>query len=461
MPASGHPIARFTPHLPFALLAILLGFLWLAGGASRADVIGQAIVRSVAWAVLIAFVLLGPRPRLGKVKAVAFFVFAATALTALHLVPLPPGLWTELPGRALLTRAATVLGEGQPWRPLSISPSATLNALSSLIVPVVTLLFAAALSRTEHWRTATILLALVVAASLLGLVQFSGGRFNHPLVNDVAGSVSASFANRNHFALFAAIGCILAPAWAFHEEGRAKWKPLAALCLIVLFALIILATGSRTGMLVGVLGIVLGLLNVRRQIASRLRRLPRRWAVALIGSAAGLLIAAVILSVTLDRAVSVDRAAVLELGEDLRLRALPVIVEMAKLYFPFGSGLGAFDPAYRIHEPSALLGIAYLNHAHNDWLEVVLDAGLLGVLLLGSAVAWWLWRSAAVWTGRNTREGTLPRTGSGILLLVMAASVTDYPARTPMIMAVVVLAAVWLSIGGRRESSEPGAHRAD
>lgn len=452
MPRFDHAAARLAPHLTTGLLAVLLGFLWLAGGASRADVVGQVIVRSVAWMILIAFLLLGPRPRLGEVKVVAGLLFAATALTALHLVPLPPGLWTKLPGRALLAHAATVIGEQQPWRSLSISPGATINALSSLIVPVVTLLLAAALSRPEHWRTAKILLALVVASCLLGLVQFSGAHFNHPFINEVAGSVSGSFANRNHFALFAAIGCILAPNWAFHEDGRAGWKPFAALALIVLCALIILATGSRTGMLIGALGIALGILNVRRQIGSKLRKLPKRWSAAFVTLATGFVIATLILSVTLDRAVSIDRAASMAMGEDVRLRALPVIFEMVKLYFPVGSGIGAFDPVYRIHEPDALLSTLYLNHAHNDWLEILLDAGLPGLLLLCAALAWWLWRSVAVWFGKRNPEGQLPRMGSGILLLVVIASLTDYPARTPMIMAVVVVAAVWLSIGSRRET---------
>ena len=446
-------MARFKPHLPFALLAVLFGFLWLAGGASRADVMGQVIVRSVAWAVLIAYILFGQRPRLGEARAVTGFLLAAATLAALHLVPLPPSVWTALPGRDLLTQAAVVIGEEQPWRPLSISPGATLNALSSLIVPVMILLLAAAFSRSEHWRAATMLLVLIVASALLALVQFSGGRFDHPFINDVVGSVSGSFANRNHFALFAAIGCVLAPAWAFHEERRGGWRPLTAVGLIVLFAMIILASGSRTGLLVGALGIALGLLNVRQQIASKLRRLPRKWSVALVVSSAGFVIAALILSVMLDRAVSIDRASAMQAGEDLRLEVLPIIVEMTKVYFPVGSGLGAFDPVYRIHEPSALLGPAYVNHAHNDWLEISLDAGLPGLLLLGAAVLWWLWRSIKVWIRNGNREGTLPRMGSSILLLVFVASVTDYPARTPMIMAVVVLAGVWLSTDSRREYS--------
>src|SRR5690606_31342127 len=128
--------------------------------------------RSVAWAVLIAYILFGQRPRLGEATPVAGCLLAAAALAALHIVPLPPSVWTALPGRELLTQAAAVIGEEQPWRPLSISPGATINALSSLIVPVVILLLVAAFSRTEHWRTATMLLALIVASALLAIVQF-------------------------------------------------------------------------------------------------------------------------------------------------------------------------------------------------------------------------------------------------------------------------------------------------
>jgi O-antigen ligase len=459
MRSSVNSAARFAPDLAFALFAAFLVFLWIAGGASRADVIGQVITRGVAWSILLVFILLAPRPHLTNVRPVAALLFAATALAALHLVPLPPSVWTELPGRGLLIQAGEVLGEEQPWRPLSMSPGATANALSSLIVPILTLFLAAALSRMEQWRIVAVLLGLVAASSVLGLLQFSGARFDHPFLNDVAGVVSASFANRNHFALFAAIGCILAPGWAFGDGHGARWKQLAAFGLVILFGLMILASGSRAGLVLGALGIAIGAFNVRRQIAAQLRRLPRKLAVVLVAGALGLLLAAVVLSVTLGRAVSLDRGMVMDMGEDLRLRALPVIVDMAQLYFPAGSGLGTFDPVYRIHEPSALLGRAYLNHAHNDWLEIALDAGLPGLLIAGAAVLWWLAKSIAVWTGEAGSAGKLPRMGSGILLLAMVASVTDYPLRTPMIMAVVVIAAVWLSADAKAAEAAGSSSR--
>lgn len=446
MPTRDRPITRSTTHLSFALMAALLAILWISGGASRADVIGQVITRGAAWAILIAFILFGPRPQLRRVAPVAFFTLATTALVALQLMPLPPSIWTALPGRDLLAQAAIVSGQEQPWRPLSISPGATVNALSSLIVPVLALLLMAALNSAERWRIATLLLGLVVASSIFGLLQFSGARFDHPLINDIPGMVSASFANRNHFALFAAIGCLLAPAWALREGRPARWKAPVAVALLLLFALIILATGSRTGVLVGVLGLVIGLFNVRREIASELRRLPKSVAIGLVIAGVALLVIAILLSVTLGRAVSVDRAFALDVGEDLRTRALPTVWSMTQFYFPFGTGAGTFDPAYRIHEPNALLNINYFNHAHNDLLEIVLDTGLPGTLLLAGAILWWLWKSVDAW--RSSSSGPhrlLPRLGSGILLLILVASVTDYPARTPMIMALIVIAAIWLN----------------
>jgi len=435
---------RVRPDLPFLLIVTWLVILWVSGGASRADVIGQVITRGAAWTILIVLVLWARPPQLRPVAPVAFFVLAAVSLALVQLIPLPPQIWTAIPGREFLEQAAAVSGQKQPWRPLSFSPNATANALWSLVVPVTTLLLMAQLRRDDDWRIVTVLLILVVGSTFLGLLQFSGGHFDHPLVNDIAGSVSASFANRNHFALFAAIGCILAPAWGFGEEDQKRWKGPVSIVLLLLFALIILATGSRMGMLAGALGVALGLLNVRRKVISELRRLPRTYAIALVTIVVALLVTTIILSITLGRAASFDRIMTLDAGDDLRRKALPTVLTMTQYYFPFGSGLGAFDPVFRIHEPDDLLDVVYFNHAHNDWIEIVLDAGLAGVVLLGAAIVWWVWKSAGAWRS-NSSKSQLPRLGSATLILVFVASITDYPARTPMIMAIVVIAATWLN----------------
>ena len=132
--------------------------------------------------------------------------------------------------------------------------------------------------------------------------------------------------------------------------------------------------------------------------------------------------------------------------------------------------MGSFDAMFRIHEPLALLKPTYFNHAHNDFIEIVLDAGLPGLLILLAALIWWGWASMRAWrsagkngTGKSDigKSGAmLPMLGSATLLLVLIASIFDYPARTPMIMAMVVLAAAWLS-GHSDDDMEPALPKAD
>jgi O-antigen ligase len=434
------------PSLSSVLLLAMLATLWIAGGGSRADVSGQVIVRTVAVLALVAAILFGRMPERHGVLPVAGLLLAAAALPLVQLVPLSPGLWQALPGRALFVEAATVTGQPQPWRPLAIVPAGTLNAAASLLIPAAVLLLLAQLREDERAWLPGVLLAVITASTVAGLLQFSGMGSNNPLINDSVGQVSGTFANRNHLALFLALGCLLAPVWAFRGGRRPGWRAPVALALVLLFALVILATGSRAGLVLGALGLAAGPLLVRAEIARALRRYPR-WVVPALGAAIlAVVIALILMSVAADRAVSINRALAVDPGQDMRGRALPTVLSMIAIYFPAGAGLGGFDPLFRIHEPFALLKTTYFNHAHNDWLEVVLDGGLLGLLLLLAAVAWWAWASVRAW---RTAGATLARLGSVMLLLVMLASLFDYPARTPMMMATMVIAALWLARGER------------
>ncbi len=417
--------------------------LWVAGGASRADAFGQVVVRGAAAIVTVAMVLLAPRPFTPPAKPVWLLLSAAVGLAVLQTVPLPPGVWTALPGRQLFVEAAAASGQAQPWRPLAIVPGAAANAAASLLVPVAVLMAAAGLDDAERRRLPGVLLILVVAAMLIGLLQFSGVRLNNPFINDVTGQVGGSFANRNHLALFLAVGCLLAPAWAFLDGRRPGWRAPVALGLVVVLLLMVIATGSRAGTLLGVLGTLVGCALVGKEARRMSRRYPR-WVVPAIAAAAAAVVAAlVLLSIAAGRAVAVDRAFAVDPGQDMRSRGLPTVLDMIRQYFPAGSGLGGFDPIFRVHEPFELLKPTYFNHAHNDYLEIVLDAGLPGLGLLAAGLGWWLWASAHAW--RFGSGATLSRLGSAVLLLIILASAVDYPARTPMVMATIVIAALWLA----------------
>lgn len=424
------------------LLMALLATLWLAGGASRADTLGQAVVRGAAWLALIAAILFAPRPALRETRPVLLLLLAALALVLIQLVPLPPAAWLALPGRALLAEAAAAAGEAQPWRPLAIVPDAAWNAASSLIVPFAVLILVAGLKPRERAWLPAILLGLVTASALLALLQFSGAAVANPFINERVGQVSGSLANRNHFALFTAIGCLVVPVWVFLDDRKPLWRGPVGIGLVLLFALVILASGSRAGILVGMLALAIGTLLAWRGLRRTLRHMPRWVLPAAVAGLVAMITLFVLISVAAGRAPSIDRTFAADAGEDMRFRAVPTLFAMIRTYFPVGAGFGGFDPLFRIHEPFTLLKPTYFNHAHDDLLEIVIEGGMAALLLLLAAIGWWIRASARAW-----RDGAaVAKLGSSIIFLVLVASAFDYPARTPMLMAVLVIAATWLSI---------------
>lgn len=443
------PSARspsFPIDFPVLLSIALVVLLGIAGGASRADMIAQVIVRAGCWAILVVAILFGPRPAgstLRDMRPVLFLLGVTIALPLVQLVPLPPAWWQALPGRAILL----VPGEPVPWRPWTMTPGATRNALASLVVPTTMLVLMLQADGRGARRMPAILLGLGGAAVVIGLLQFSGAGFDNPFFNDTPGVVSSIFANRNHFALFLAIGCLIAPVWSFMDPMALRWRAPLAVGLVLLFVLTILATGSRAGILLVAIAFALILLLVGRSLRRQLRGGPRWLLPALVLAAIMVIGGFVALSFAADRAEGIQRLLALNPEEDMRTRARPIVLAMIRLYMPFGSGFGGFDPVFRIHEPFDLLKITYFNEAHNDFLGIALDGGVAGIALLTAGIVWWLVASLRVWHAEINDKVMLGRLGSGILLLVLIASLTDYPARTPTIMATIVVAAVWLARG--------------
>ena len=435
-----HRLARFRPSPSFVLLAAFLFVLWVAGGASRENVSGQIIARAAAWASIILAILFTGRPRIKEARGTALLLLAAIILCVVQLVPLPPDLWHALPGRAVF--ADPIVSPPDLWRPLSLVPGATLNALFSLVVPFAVLLLATGIHEYQKRWLPAIVLAVIASSLVIGLIQITGTRIANPLVNGTPGAIDGLIANRNHYALILSLGLLITPVWAFGYSGRSKNRAPAALGLVVLLVLTILATGSRAGLVLGGMALALGVALSRRSLRTAFQRYPR-WVLPTVSiSLIAMLAIFVLASIAADRAVSIDRLVDQDAGQDMRGRGLPIVLAMIRTYFPFGTGMGSFDPIFRMHEPFTLLKPTYFNHAHNDFLEIILNGGLPGLLLLLVAIGWWGWKSLLAWRGGAAY--LLPRLGSAMLLLILIASVTDYPARTPIIMALATIAAIWL-----------------
>ena len=435
--------AHFSPDLSLVLLAALLVILWLAGGASREDVAAQVVSRAASWLAIVVAVLFARTPRIAEAKGAALILGGAMLLCVAQLIPLPPGMWRALPDRGVFIDP--LVSPLNLWRPWSLVPGATMNALFSLIVPATVLALTTGIRDEQKRWVLPIVLTVISLALSVGLLQFTGARVINPLVNGNPGMVDGLIANRNHFALFLAIGLLIAPVWGVGGATISRVRAPIALGLVLLLVLTILASGSRAGMALGGFALVLGFGISRNGVKSALRHYPR-WILPALGLGIVALIGIFVLaSVAADRAVSINRLFALDPGEDARHRALPTVLAITRAYFPFGTGLGSFDPVFRMHEPLALLEPTYLNHAHDDFLEIVMSAGLPGLLLLVAAIGWWGRQSIAAWRS----EAALPKLGSAMLLLILLASIVDYPARTPIIMAMTIIAAIWLGSTGR------------
>jgi O-antigen ligase len=120
------------------------------------------------------------------------------------------------------------------------------------------------------------------------------------------------------------------------------------------------------------------------------------------------------------------------MGTEDRARNLPIYFKMIADLFPFGSGMGSFDGIFKAYEPVANLSPSYLNHAHNDYAQVLIEAGLaaaVGLILFG---IWWA-RGALAYVRDKSAPGDpahlldlFALAGTGVFLI---HSFGEYPLR--------------------------------
>ena len=126
------------------------------------------------------------------------------------------------------------------------------------------------------------------------------------------------------------------------------------------------------------------------------------------------------------------------------------MLRIAADVWPFGTGYGSFVPVFASYEPDAMLTPFYWNNAHNDPLEILITGGVPGVLALVAFLIWWLRSSyRALAGGRDIGSlQLLARSAVFASLILMLASLVDYPVRTPLLSGVFTLLCCFLAESG-------------
>jgi O-antigen ligase len=209
---------------------------------------------------------------------------------------------------------------------------------------------------------------------------------------------------------------------------------------------LILVTGSRAGLALGILALISCFWVYRKPAISVPRKRQSKmanWQIPV------LLIGLIVLGATtflFSRAQALERLGQANESEDNRELLVQPLLEMTSSYFPWGTGMGAFPETYAISEAFELLDQTYLNHAHNDWLELAITGGLPALILAVIMLIALVRGGFNAMKTQNKKDGAMlfARLGFVILVILGLASVVDYPARTPTISCLAVLAAVWL-----------------
>jgi O-antigen ligase len=460
---------RIAPAAALAWLSAFALMVAALGGSSRPDPVQIALLRPLATLFLIpALYLMDARS--WREVPVLVALFATFALwMGLQLVPLPPALWQGLPDREIIAKLDQLTGLGGQWRPLSLAPTRGMNALISLIVPLSALLLALA-CRTTSQLILHVILAIGLLNAALGFVQLATGP-NSPLylyMYVAPRSAAGLFANENHSAVFSVMMVLIIARLTAEshltDTPSLAWTRIAYPTAFLILLLTVLVTGSRAGFSALTFALAACGLMAFRLADSRTAYGPndaihkaRRWqgSQGLAVVFAGLVAALIAVFAFLERSPALQDILGKGAFDDLRWQILPIVKDMLGRHWLWGSGFGSFDMLYQTYEPTDLLMVTYVNHAHNDWLQIALEGGLPARLIAGGLLIWVLLALAALRHGRGARERAVKLIfWIAVVVVIGAASAVDYPLRTPIYQAVSVWLLVCLALD-RKNSRWP------
>lgn len=402
------------------------------GGSTYQRTWPDAVVQIASLAPLVAALWqIAPIWSNPRIRAALLLCAAVVAFPLLQLVPMPPVLWTTLPGRGPIEAAFREANIELPWFPISLSPAETWRSALALLPPVAIFLSVLTLDRRSRRALTLLLICVGFFSVLVGLAQVSGGadgpfRFYGPATTAVG-----FFINRNHYAALLYTIIPFTAAWivGLAADRRPQMLVGIGLCLLV-FASLMLGLGmaqSRAGLTLAILAALASFALAR----ARPGKPNETWARKLIfaGGFIGLLLVVQFAAIGVLQRLEADPL------DDERWTYTVVTMRAARDFFPFGSGLGTFDSVYKAYEEDEMLSDSYLNNAHNDFAELFLEGGVLSAVLLAVFSGLFLTTAARNWRKSvdprsRVLDVALLRAGSIAIVLLLLHSAVDYPLRS-------------------------------
>lgn len=368
-------------------------------------------------------------------------IIASLALPLFQIIPLPPSAWANLPSAGLVADSLTAAGAANCWMPASVDPVRTMVALSALITPAAVLWVGWSLPRERLIDCGWGVVALGLLTVLIGLLQVtSSSETLTPHGSRAPGDLLLGlFANRNSTALFLGFALGLAALLPSPVRHPAVGLIRASVCVLLMIAVVL--TQSRTGQVLALIPLTLGLIRgltallPQRQGSSGSRSvLIGVGAVAIVLTGLGVLVAAAPGRV----AASLER---FEAKDDPRRFIWDDAVFSAERYWPVGAGMGTYDDVSLVDESLENLTKRRAGRAHNDYIELAIEAGAFGLAI---AFGWIVLVGWLSWKARHSSMRWAAWSGGVFLFAVALQSITDYPLRNQTMLAFAAFALLLL-----------------
>ncbi len=371
----------------------------------------------------------------------------------------------------LATESASVLGV-DPIARISIAPAATMDAwLLSAGYAALYLLTMLSCAGDER-RIAHVLGVIVISSSIqavyAGLMLLSGLEWGFFAKKEAyLGVATGTFVNRNHLAGYlalgaaAALGLILSEIGSGNRAGGARNQILGLIALLfsakmrsrlalIMMVIALILTRSRMGntaffasMCICAVGFML--LRHRRYV---LRTLMLFASIVLIDL--------LIVSNWYGLERVVDRIEQTDLATENRATLLGEAQRTVETYARAGSGLGTFAMAHApFRKPSSW---TYFDHAHNDYVQFVIETGVIGLGLLGVFVLGHVLHAIRVLLARRRRSAAAATFAALMAIMAQAIHATadfnlQIPANAASLLVLMALAATWSGASRRRRRS--------
>jgi putative inorganic carbon (HCO3(-)) transporter len=276
---------------------------------------------------------------------------------------------------------------------------------------------------------------------------------------------TGGFPNRNHLAaflylaIFAGIALILrlspdtgsgrAARWRLLLDSRLLWR-----LAVVLMVITLIATRSRAGNAVFLIGLLAGvawlLLVERRRRAAAARPLRLRFLLLLVASV--VLVDALLVGSLVGIEKVQQRIADTSLQGEQRDDVIDALLARPELLATtLGHGSASFFAVFEAVKPASL-PLLY-DEAHNDYLQLLVERGWLGALLLGTALLLALRHALHAGRGERGAEVRFALVAATVALLLHAG--VEFVSRIPALWL------AWLALLTLACADDVARHRHD